>query len=96
MENIGNLILDILCMRYLSLSGDVKSSVKFISLAFWGEIWAVDINLRFVGTLVEFRSKGLHEITKYASEVQKGKCLRTESWEFHTFEIREIRSDQQS
>ena len=42
-------------MRYLSLSGDVKSSVKFISLELREEIYAVDINLGAVGMLAEFR-----------------------------------------
>lgn len=77
-----NLILDILCLRYLSLSGDTKSSVKFISPEFRGEICAVDISFGVVGIVIEFRTMRLDEITKYATEVENRKCLRTESWEF--------------
>lgn len=95
MENIRNLILDILYLRYLPLNGDVESSVKFISLEFIGEICAVDINLGVFGILVEFRVMRADEITKYATEVEKRNCLRSEPWEFYTLDIRNIRFNQQ-
>ena len=95
MENIRNLILDILCLRYLSLNGDVESSVKFISLEFREEICAVDINLGVVAILVEFRTMRLDEITKYVTEVEKRNCLRSEPWEFYTLDVRNIRFNQQ-
>lgn len=95
MENIRNLILDILYLRYLPLNGDVESSVKFISLEFIGEICAVDINLGVFGILVEFRVMRADEITKYATEVEKRNCLRSEPWEFYTLAIRNIRFNQQ-
>lgn len=60
------------------MSGDVKSSVKFISLEFREEICAVDINLGVVGILVEFRTMRQDEITKCVTDVEKRKCLGTE------------------
>lgn len=95
MENIRNLILDILCWRYLSLNGDVESSVKFISLEFREEICAVDINLGVVAILVEFRTMRLDEITKYVTEIEKRNCRRSEPWEFYTLDVRNIRFNQQ-
>lgn len=95
MENIRNLILDILCWRYLSLNGDVESSVKFISLEFREEICAVDINLGVVAILVEFRTMRLDEITKYVTEIEKRNCHRSEPWEFYTLDVRNIRFNQQ-
>ena len=35
------------------------------------------------------------EITKYATEVEKRNCLRSEPWEFYTLDIRNIRFNQQ-
>lgn len=81
-ENISNLILDILYLTYLSLSGDVKPSVKFIYLEFREEMCAIDINLGVIDIFIEFRTMGLDEITKYTTEIEKTKCLRTEPWEF--------------
>lgn len=95
MENIRDLILDILYLRYLSLSGDVESSVKFTSLEFTGEICAVDINLGVVGILVEFRAMRADEITKYATDVEKRNCLRSKPGEFCTLDVRNIRLNQQ-
>lgn len=83
MENIRNLILDILCLRYLSPSGHVKSSVKFINLAFREEIHPGDINLEVVGILVEFKATRLDEINTYRTETENRKCLRSELWKFH-------------
>lgn len=72
-----------------------ESSVKFISLEFTGEICAVDINLGVVGILVEFRAMRADEITKYATDVEKRNCLRSEPWEFCTLDVRNIRFNQQ-
>lgn len=95
MEHIRNLILDILCLRYLSLGPDVESSVKFISVEFREEICALDINLGVVGILVEFKTMRPDEITKYVTKIKKRKCLRREPWEFRTLEVSDIRVNQQ-
>lgn len=43
---------------------------------------AIDINLGVVGIFIEFRTMELDELTKYTTEIEMTKCLRTEPWEF--------------
>lgn len=43
---------------------------------------AIDINFGVVGIFIEFRTMELDELTKYTTEIETTKCLRTEPWEF--------------